>query len=496
MKLLIGIDLGTTLLKVCAFRAPGGKLVARAQRRLEVQTPQPDQRELRMPSLDRAFGSVMAELLGSLGGSFSGVVGLGLASQGGSGLLADRTTGRALTPMILWNDRRARREQAEVEQKRSPLWWRRNLLCNHVPAGLGRLRWLRRHRGELFRDSTIHVGAGEYLFHRLTGVWRQDAGHALQIGSFHPRLQRLDGAFLRLVDIPLSFVPPLRAGHSTVPLCRKAARRYSLPEGVPVAGPYIDQEAGYLSSAGTTERPLHCSLGTAWVGNVVLPRGVRSSAPLQLVVPSPAGPGCLVILPLLIGNPVWEWALHRFLGSCDDGAFASAERILGSSCYPLEAVVAVPWVGRPTTALPGLQSAGLVCGVSLSTTRDDLLAAVAAGMTFELARVIGPVCRDAASAVVLGGGASKAAFFRRWIAALLDPLPVLHQSEGSSPAARGALYPLDRKVALAPTRRVPRGSRELRRRARSGLECYVEVFKTFLESDPSARSVVLQRTKR
>ena len=58
-------------------------------------------------------------------------------------------------------------------------------------------------------------------------------------------------------------------------------------------------------------------------------------------------------------------------------------------------------------------------------------------------------------AVVLTGGASRGAFFRRLIAALFAPLPVFGQDENVSAAARGALFAHDREAARLRTRPVP-----------------------------------------
>ncbi|MBN2309865.1 MAG: hypothetical protein JXR94_12900, partial [Candidatus Hydrogenedentes bacterium] len=286
--MLLGIDLGTTVLKVCAFDARSGATLGQAARRLAVHKTPDGGREQRPGAVDRAFSSAAAELRGLLGARWGRVAGIGLAAQGGSSIIADRRSGKASTPMILWNDGRTRGHSSRLAGGIPTAFWRERVLRDFAPTGLGRLLWLKEERPELFRHDTIHAGAGEYLFFKMTGVWRQDAGNAIQIGSFNAATKRLDPALFDLVGVPLSFVAPLRQGHETAPLCAKAARSLELPTGIPVAGPYIDQEAGYLSACAAAGRPLQCSLGTAWVGNYAVADDAVGASPYQLVLPNPA----------------------------------------------------------------------------------------------------------------------------------------------------------------------------------------------------------------
>ncbi|HPX42382.1 MAG TPA: FGGY family carbohydrate kinase, partial [Candidatus Hydrogenedentes bacterium] len=106
-RVLIGIDVGTTVLKACAFDADSGALAARAAHRLPVRLLADGGREQTVRALDRAFQGVLAALREHLGRHWAAVSGIGVAAQGGSSIIADRGTGAPLTPMVLWNDARA-----------------------------------------------------------------------------------------------------------------------------------------------------------------------------------------------------------------------------------------------------------------------------------------------------------------------------------------------------------------------------------------------------
>jgi sugar (pentulose or hexulose) kinase len=475
--LLLGIDLGTTVLKVCAFAREGGALLASAARRLPVVELPDGGREQPMGSLDRALGDCLRAVRERLGRKWRTVRGVGIAAQGGSSIIASRATGRPLTPMILWNDGRTRAHAADLERRQPPARWRRRSLGAAPPAGLGRLLWLREGRPELFREENIHIGAGEYLFFALTGVWRQDAGNAIQIGSYDAARERLEPGLLDLVGVPLSFVAPLRRGHETAPLSRRGARRLGLDEGIPVAGPYIDQEAGYLSAVGVTRS---------------LPSGRRGSSPSELVLPAPVGRGRLVVQPLLAGNRTWDWALGTFGGA---EPLRTAARAFGRALLPARGLTLVPWLTLPNPLEPSAQGSGALLGLSDRTSAEDVLRAAACGLSFELLRVLASV-RDGGlvDGVVLGGGASKGPWFRTLIAALFEPLPVLHARDEDSGVARGALFALDPRVARSRSRRVEPPPPAVGERVRERYEAYRAVFERFCGRVAAGRPYVVART--
>ncbi|MCL4694068.1 MAG: hypothetical protein KJ060_16335, partial [Candidatus Hydrogenedentes bacterium] len=325
--------------------------------------------------------------------------------------------------------------------------WRRIALRDIPPAGLGRLLWLRETRGGLFHSGNLHCGIGEYVLHRLTGVWRQDAGHAIQIGGYDAAKGTVAQGPLDLVGLPLSFFAPLRVGHETSPLSSSVASRLGLGAGIPVAGPYIDQEAGFLASMDKLTRPLQCSLGTAWVGNFALPSRLRGGSPYQLVLPNPAGEGRLVVQPLLSGNAAWDWALASLIGGKSARALDRAEKILAEQPLPPRGLTAIPWHGQPNPVSVEAFGAGAVLGMSATTSREDLARAVAAGMVCELKRVFEAVVRHkVCDGVVLCGGASKGVHFPRLIAMAFSPLPVFRLADEDYAAARGALYGLRKDV--------------------------------------------------
>ena len=442
--MLIGIDLGTTGLKAAAYDPDDGSCLAQASVRLPVQTDSDGRREQEPDAVLASLESVFASLREQTGSRWADVSGIGLAAQGGSTLIVERDSGRPLSPMVLWNDFRCFPYVAQLQKENPPEFWRSFSMRDEPGVGLGRIQWLREQDPSLFGKQNLYIGAGELVFHQLTGVWRQDACHALQSGCYDARNQTLTQTPLDLVDLDCSFFSPMRDGHSVEPLNKIAAERFGLPPGVPVAGPYNDHEAGYLSVMHLSERPLECSLGTAWVGNFVLENGFEHGSGYQLPIPGPAGSGTLMIQALLTGSLTWDWALEQFIHDDHYEALARESAIFSQSLLPSDGLICLPWLNRPNPLAKG-SGAGAFFGMGPSTSGEDFLRAVALGMVFEFARVFDPVHKAGAiDSLVLCGGASRGAQFKELFAALFAPLPIyIPDSMGT----RGCLYALDPNVA-------------------------------------------------
>ena len=439
---LIGFDLGTTALKAATFDLASGQVLAVSAHRLETRTEADGTREQEVLHLRDALARVARDLRQRLGEAvWQGVRGLGLAAQGGSGALLERRTGAAQTPLYLWNDSRAASLLPEVSCARSSAYWRELAQRRGPGHGLARMLWLQRRQPGCFAGDVIYAGAGEIAYFLMTGTWRQDACNALQMGCYDVLHNRIDSDPLSVVGVALSQVAPLRPGHATESLSPAGAQVLGLPPGLPVAGPYMDHEAGYLSAAGLGAHPLQCSLGTAWVGNFVMPDPRCGWSPVQLVIASPVpGTGSLVIQPLLTGNVSWDWGLGCFVGPERHAALAQAEALFAARLLPPPGMTCIPWFTQANPWAAGTSGGGVFAGVSAHSTPPDFLRALALGLCCEFYRVFRELKeRRVVDAVILSGGASKGPYFQTLLAALFSPVPVLLCADEDVGGARGAL---------------------------------------------------------
>jgi sugar (pentulose or hexulose) kinase len=159
-ELLLGIDLGTTVLKAAAFDAQSGKALAAKSIRLPIRTAEDGTREQDLTVIDRALAQVASSLAKALGKTWPRVSGVGLAAQGGSAIIVDRCSGHALTPMQLWSDTRPLGLLAEIGGRKTRGYWKQLSFLPEPGAGLARMEWLRRKKPRLFQGGNSIAGRG------------------------------------------------------------------------------------------------------------------------------------------------------------------------------------------------------------------------------------------------------------------------------------------------------------------------------------------------
>ena len=483
--MLIGIDLGTTGLKAAVYDL-SGKCLALSSARLPLQTGADGRREQDPEAVLSSLESVFTALREKTGSRWAEVSGIGLAAQGGSTLMVERDSGRCLSPMYLWNDFRCLPFFVRLKEQYPPEFWRSFSLRDDPGVGLARIQWMREQNPDLFAKGNLYIGAGELVFHRLTGVWRQDACHALQSGCYDGVNGSLTQTPLDIVDLDCSFFAPLRDRHAVSPLEKETAERLGLPAGIPVAGPYNDHEAGYLSVMHLSKRPLECSLGTAWVGNFVLEHGFKNGSGIQLPIPAPAGKGQLIIQPLLTGCLTWDWALSQFVHEDHRESIRLAGELLSKDLLPPEGLLCLPWLNRPNTLGKGL-GAGVLFGMGPATSREDLLRAVASGLVLEFARVFDPVYRaGVVDSLILCGGSGQAGHFQKLFATLFASCPV-YIPAGDSMGTRGCLYALDPAVARVEAKLFDGERVQDTGRLMEMKQLYNKLFEKLYSEDPAGR---------
>ena len=486
--ILIGIDLGTTVLKAAAIGAARARL-AQAARKLAIQAGPDGRREQDPAAILRAVRATAGELRRQLGRAWQRVAGVGLASQGGSTVLADRRTGRPHTDLMLWNDMRFMPYVPRMRQSRPLSYWRRLSWRDEPGWGLARLLWLREVCPRLLNGATSTPGRESSSITISPGSGGRTSATPFRSAATALAATTLDPEPLRPLGLDLSFFAPLRRGHQTHGLSAGGAALLGLPAGVPAAGPYMDHEVGYLAAAGVSERPLQCSLGTAWVGNFILPERARWASPVQLVLPAIVGSGRLVVQPLLTGNVTWDWALRTLLGGDGPSVLRRLPGIFGQALLPPDGMAALPWLNMPNPLWPDAMGGAAFFGMGPHTSREDLLRAVAAGMAYELARVLAEVAGGWVDSVVLGGGAVKGEFFRTLLAGLFAPLPVYAAAEEDWAGPRGAVYAFGPSAAAGKANRVRPPNRGLAARIEAGYRRYLELFDSLYGGVPAGGAV-------
>lgn len=388
LEVILGVDVGTTAVKVAAFDVHGepGQLEA-TQREYPLKQPEPgwqvqDPRTV-MAALDAAVG----ECVGLLGNAQVIAVSLSTAMHGLIGLDAQL---RPLTPLVTWADSRAGDEARQLRRQGLALeLLQRTGTPVHPMSPLVKLVWFSRHEPELVRRVRWWVGLKDYVLHHLTGQLVTELSSASATGLLDVHSRDWDSSALELAGIHREQLPPVLPTTSVLALAPKAAGRTGLPPGLPVAVGAADGPLGNLGTGAITPGVAGLSLGT--------------SGAVRMAVTEPSFDPAGRLFCYALTDDLWvsggavsnggitlRWAGETFAPdlAADDHAdtelLARAAQISAGS----DGLVMLPYVLGERAPLWDPDIPGALLGVRYHHTRSHFLRAAVEGVCLQISTIV------------------------------------------------------------------------------------------------------------
>lgn len=434
-EVALGIDLGTTAVKVGAFDVASGRPVAVSSQPYDLSTPQPDWVEVEAETYwDRTVRGVR-EVMRRAGREAS-AVSVGLASQGQTFVVLD-AQGRPLRPAIVWIDTRAHEELEDFAKAVDFGRFYRNtgVPFPSVIDSAPKIMWVKRHEPELFAAARHILVLPAFIALRLTGEPVADPGNAGSTGL-------LDEATLGWWPeaVTAAGVDPALLGRAAPSgsaiggLTPEAARELGLPEGIPVGAGANDQSAAAVAVGNRQPGQLSATIGTAMaVVGTVEPTEEAYSAGL-LVGRHPLGGALSILAYAKTGAVLLTW-FRRAFGleeSYEDLTHEAAHAPVG--CDGLTCIPHLAGMGTPSFE-EGVHGAFL--NVGLQHQRHHFLRAMVEAVCFgardsvDQIRAVGAFSGD----LIVSGGATQSP---SWMQALADCLQLpVRVPECAEAACRG-----------------------------------------------------------
>lgn len=429
MNYYIGIDLGTSAMKLLLVGADGG-ILNTVTKEYPLEFPRNGWSQQNPEDWKNALFEGIPELL--LGFDASLVKGIGAGGQMHGLVVLDKND-EVIRPAILWNDGRT---EKEVEYLNEVIGKDRlsELTANIAFAGFTapKILWMKENESENFAKISKIMLPKDYVNYILTGIHSCDYSDASGMLLLDVKNKCWSSKMLEICSVKEEQMPKLFESYEVIgKVLPEIAKMLGLPEGVIVCAGAGDNAAAAVGTGVVGEGGCNISLGTS--GTVFISSekfGVDETNSLHAFAHADGGwhlMGCM-----LSAASCNKWLMEDILNTTDyEGEQAKiTEDMLGEN-----RVFFLPYLMGERSPINDTNARGTFIGMSMDTKREDLVLAVLEGVAFalrdsiEVARSLGI---EINSSKLCGGGA-KSPLWRRILANVLNvelEIPKTEQGPG------------------------------------------------------------------
>ena len=434
MKLYIGIDLGTSSMKLLLMDAKGG-ILNTLTKDYPLEFPQPGWSQQAPQDWKKALLEGVPQLLE--GFDSSSVAGIGCGGQM-HGLVVLDAQDRVIRPAILWNDGRT---SDQVDYLNNVIGKEKlsQLTANIAFAGFTapKLLWMKEHEPENFGKIAKIMLPKDYINYILTGVHACDYSDASGMLLLDVEHKCWSKEMLDICGVSESQMPGLYESYACIgTLLPDIAEALGLPACVKVCAGAGDNAAAAVGTGVVGEGGCNISIGTS--GTVFISSksfGVDPNNALHAFAHADGGwhlMGCM-----LSAASCNKWLLEDILGTSDH---AAEQAPISDDKLGENHVYFLPYLMGERSPINDTNARGTFIGMTMDTSRADLTQAVLEGVAFairdsvEVARSLGITIN---SSKICGGGA-KSPLWKRIMANVLNAkLECLESEQG--PGMGGAM---------------------------------------------------------
>ncbi len=442
---LIGMDLGTTNVKAILLREDG-TVVASASRANQLIFPGPSQVEQDANLWWSNAAEILRKITSAAGPEIvASIKGICVSSQTVTMLPVDEE-GTPLRNGLIWMDSRSAKELQFIKDE---------LGFDHFVKIIGaqpdvaflpnKILWFMKNEPELFARTKAILQASSFINLKLTGQFTMDIDQAARCQcldittmDWSPEISRVIG-----VDLNSILPKPVAVNEIIGTVTTQAAAETGLLEGIPVAAGASDAMASMYATGLSRLGEAGESSGTTSL--VFVGSGVKSAPDVPVVTKPCAIEGMpyLFDAPINTSGAAINWYLDTF-GEAD----RKLAREKGINVYELlnqealtvpagsNGVMFFPYLLGERAPLWNSHARGMFIGMSLDTTRKEMIRAVFEGTAFALRHVMETV-KDAgarANCLRITGGGSKSRTWSMIKASMLRlPVYILDERSGDVP---------------------------------------------------------------
>ncbi|MCL6632557.1 MAG: gluconokinase [Alicyclobacillus herbarius] len=375
----IGIDIGTTSVKVIAF--VDGSERARASRRLEMLPAKEDgAKEQDVVLIYQAVMDALGEVLHTVQ-RFGGEVRCIGFSAAMHSLLAVDSTGRPLTGAMTWLDTRADGAAATIWTSKSGLGlYQRTGTPIHPMAPLPKLVWLRQARPEVFAKAEKFVSIKEWIWFQWFGEWVIDQSLASATGLFDIRKQDWDEEALGWAGLsPERLSRPVPTSYCRQPQPGSPLVELGLGTDVSVNVGASDGVLANLGAGVIDNRAMVLTLGTSCAVRVGSPRPLTDpvTRPFSYIL---SADRYVVGAPSNSGGVVLEHVHRRLCTMSGEPSMSLSDALAQAGQVETGSLLYLPYVAGERAPLWNASATGAVLGLTTEHRGKHILRAAVEGI--------------------------------------------------------------------------------------------------------------------
>lgn len=438
---VIGLDVGTTAVKVMAFDIEGSTGVrAMAIRNCPLQQPRPGHQVVDPAALMIAVDEALSLCVRQIGDAPVLAISISTAMHA---LVGFDTEHRPVTPVITWADSRAADHAKQIRDGgRATELLHRTGTPVHSMSPLVKLGWLRRNEPELCDAVRWWGGIKELVVHHLTGTMLSEPSNASGYGLMDVSTLQWDPEACELAGISTDQLPEMVPVTTRLELNEPMAEAAGLPPRTTVVIGAADGPLGNLGTGAITPGVVGLSLGTSGAVRMPVTRPTFDDSG-RLFCYSLTEDLWVTGGPVSNGGVAFDWAARTFAPDVLSGSYpGQALEMAATAPLGADGLVMVPYLLGERAPLWDASLPGAFLGVRYGHARQHFLRAAVEGVCLQVASIIDVLDTVAdVRSVRATGGPFRAQLWRNVMAAVVGrPFFVASDAGGTAlgAAALGA----------------------------------------------------------
>lgn len=393
MKLLLGIDAGTTSVKAGLFESDG-RCLAIARIEYQLSTLSSDRAELDAEIYWQSSIQAVKTVIVKSNVDARDILAVAVSSQGETTITLD-ADGKPLYPALVWVDNRASSQAAHLAQRFSENLYQRTGIPEVTPTWPAcKIAWIREKEPAVFKQAAKFLLVQDFLIHRLTGRFVTDGSISCTTMYYDIQHNTWLEDVLHEIGITKDQLPEIvPAGSNVGKISPAAAVLLGLSPDTVVATGGMDQSAGAIGAGSIQPGIVSETTGAALAIQATIPDPMIDNGKIVPVYQHSIAGKYLFVPVCPTAGMAFKWFRDVF-GELEKDLSANK----GVDSYDLltklaesippgsDGLVMLPHLMGAFSPDPNPSARGSFTGFTLSHTRGHFVRALLEGVAFMLKR--------------------------------------------------------------------------------------------------------------